>query len=251
MTSSTSCPNEDKTITLTASCTFNCREPQVLINNMTLSQLMAKPNENRTGGYCKNRILMIKCYHIYDGEGKCPDLGYTDCSDDSMYHNITYAVSGEWVVGNTSDSCIYNFSCDNGIVMQGQPPYDKVTEIYILKECQSIPFPQCQDCPEHTTSRSSDISSDIDPCSILETSAYISAITPSYSYAMGELTTTTITTTSTTVTTPYFCNHSSLFPTSTLTITRTVLMSPSSTVTASPQGERLHTCTYISTYTCM
>ena len=247
MTTSTSCRNEgSKTITLTASCTFDCREPQVLINNMTLSQLTARPNEKRTGEYFKNLELNITCYHVDDGEGNCPPLGYTECSDDSMYDNITYSVSGEWVVGNTTDSCIYNFSCDNGIVDETQMPYDKVTKTYILKECQTIPFPQCQNCPSSniTSNIETLISSDIDV--IIET---ISTIAPSYSNwncpTMGvtELTqtaTTTITSlipvcTTTAVTTPCSCDQTLELSSLQLSLT-TSSPSPMPSVTASAQG---------------
>ena len=214
MTISTSCRNEgNKTVTLTASCTFDCRQPRVLINDMTLSQLTASPNEKRTGEYFKNLVLNITCYHVDDGEGDCPSLGYTECSDDSMYDNITYSVSGEWVVGNTTDSCTYTFSCDNGRVDKVQMPYDKVTKTYILKECQTIPFPQCQNnCPSSniTSNIETSISSDID---IVET---ISTIAPSYSNwncPMTELTPTVTTSlipvcTTTTVAIPCSCDQS-------------------------------------------
>ena len=216
----------------------------MLINNMTLSQLAARPNEQRTGEYFKNLVFKITCYHVDDGEGDCPPLGYTECSDDSLYDNITYSVSGEWVVGNTTDSCIYTFSCDNAIVMEGDMPYDKVTKTYTLKECQTIPFPQC---PSSNITSNINIETSISSTSDIDIVETISTIAPSYSNwncPMTELTPTATTSlipvcTTTTVAIPCSCDQSlelSSFQLSPTTLPASSSPLSMASVTASAQG---------------
>lgn len=178
----------------------------MLINGMTLEEL-------RDQGYFKSGTGIQETTCNADNGTPCP---YACSADNSDNWNVTVTVTGEWVVGNDSDSCTYTFSCDNAELLPGDPPYDRVTDIYVLKECQAIPSPQCFEPVTSTITSTYTTTSTVTSATIstvvieIESCSIYPTIYPSTSYESCECTcgtpsfhivTTTIlpTTTSTTV----------------------------------------------------